>query len=424
MDWLTSLYWTAVAGSATFSMLLTWQAFEHRRFARSRSRSQHRMGESRPRRVALFVPCKGTDADLEGNLRPLFEQDYGKYEIVFVVESDDDPAGHGIRRVIEQHPRTQARLIVAGTSTSTGQKVHNLLVATDDLPEHVEVLVFVDADVCPPRDWLRLLTGRLQDAAVSTGYRCFVPKRPTLANCILASINGSVVPIMFPGKHHLIWGGSWAITREVFQSSGLRDAWRGTLSDDLIATRVMAQVRQKVAAEPMCILPSPLDVDWRSMFGFVRRQLVIGRSYVPVHWYALLFGSTAMQALLLGSLVACGWGLASGAAWTFRPAIAVAMLYGLHLCRAHLRHDASRYYLPYRQHELKAAWRFDLWLGPVAGVVGWLALLSSAFGRRIVWKGIAYEMWPGGAIKSIVRPEGGTTGTAAEKSAAAMHKAA
>jgi hypothetical protein len=239
---------------------------------------------------------------------------------------------------------------------------------------------------------------------VSTGYRCFVPKRATLANLVLASINGAVVPIMFPGKHHLIWGGSWAITREVFQSSGLRDAWKGTLSDDLIATRVMAQVREDVAAEPMCILPSPLEVDWRSMFSFVRRQLVIGRCYVPVHWYALLIGSSVTQALLWGSLAACGWGLVAGAAWTWRPLLAVAMLYGLHVWRAHLRHDASRYYLPLRQKDLAAAWRFDLWLGPVAGVVGWLGLVSSAFSRRIVWKGITYEMLPGGAIRNIVRP--------------------
>lgn len=402
MDWLTTLYWTTVAGAAIFSLLLTSQAFEHRRFARGRSR--HRPTEFRHRHVALFVPCKGVDVDLEANLRPLFEQDYGKYEIVFVVESDDDPACHTIRRVMEQYPGTQSRLVIAGLSTSTGQKVHNLLVATDHLPEHIEVLAFVDADVCPPRDWLSLLTARLDDAPVSTGYRCFVPKRATLANCILASINGAVVPIMFPGKHHLIWGGSWAITREVFQSSGLRDAWPGTLSDDLIATRVMAQNRQTVSAEPMCMLPSPLDVDWRSMFGFIRRQLIIGRCYVPVHWYALLFGSSVMQGLFWGSLVAALWGLFAGAAWTWQPAVAVGLLYALHLGRAYLRHDASRYYLPYRQDDLAAARRFDIWFGPVAGVVGWLGLVGSAFTRRIVWKGIAYEMRPGGQIKSIVRP--------------------
>ena len=423
MDWFVTLYWTGVAAAATVSLLLTSQAFEHRRFARSRS--QRPPDDFRHRQVALFVPCKGADVDLEANLRALFEQSYDNYEIVFAVESEDDPACRTIRRVMDQYPDTPSRLVVAGISESTGQKVHNLLVATENLPPHVEFLVFVDADVCPPRDWLTQLTERLLSAPVSTGYRCFVPKRATLANFVLSSINGAVVPIMFPSKHHLIWGGSWAITREVFQSSGLREAWKNTLSDDLIATRVMAQNRLRVDAEPMCMLPSSLDVDWRSMFSFVRRQLIIGRCYVPVHWYALLVGSSIMQGLFWGSLMAALWGLVAGAAWAWQPAVTVGLLYALHLWRAHLRHDASRYYLPCRQDELAAARRFDIWLGPVAGAVGWLGLVCSAFTRRIVWKGIAYAMWPGGRIKSIVRPVASETGVPAQPSEAdSLEKAA
>ncbi len=357
------------------------------------------------RHAALFVPCKGMDHDLVANLRPLFEQDHADYEIVFVVESDADPAAGTIRRLMQEYPGTPSRLVVAGISTGTGQKVHNLLVATENLSPSIEELVFVDADVRPPRDWLRLLTNRLYNAAVSTGYRYFIPKHPTFANLVLASINGAVVPIMFPGKHHLIWGGSWAITREVFDDSRIRDDWQGTLSDDLIATRVMAREQRRVVAEPMCILPSPLDADWREMFSFVRRQLIIGRCYAVVHWYALLFGSSVMVATFWGSLSGAVWGLATAAAWSWKPALAVGVLYGLHQWRAHLRHDASRYYLPARQGDLRAVQRFDRWLGPVANVVGWLGLVCSALSRRIVWKGISYDMRPGGTITNIVRPD-------------------
>ncbi len=404
MEWLSTGYWAAVAGASVFSLLLTWQAFEHRRYARSRSK--HGPGQSHRKHACLFVPCKGLDDDLEANLQPLFEQDYGDYEISLIVESDHDPAADVIRRVMRQYPGIASRLIVAGISTDSGQKVHNLLVATDSLPQNVETLVFVDADVRPPSDWLRRLTGRLHNIPVATGYRCFVPKRATFANLVLSSINGAVVPIMFPGKHHLIWGGSWAITRELFDTSGLREAWRGTLSDDLIATRVMARVGQRVAAEPMCILPSPLDVDARAMFSFVRRQLIIGRCYVPVHWYALLIGCGLMQVLFWGSLVAAIWGGANGSARAWQPAAAVGLLYALHLIRARLRHAAAGYYLRDRQQELRGVRHFDIWLGPVAGALGWLGLLASAFSRRIVWKGITYVMRPGGAIVNIVRPTG------------------
>jgi ceramide glucosyltransferase len=402
MEWSSTCYWAAVAGATIFSLLLSWQAFEHRRYARSRSR--HRPTSGPKRHAALFVPCKGLDDDLEANLRPLLEQDHTDYEVVFIVESDADPAARTIRRLMPQYPGVPSRLVVAGISQGTGQKVHNLLVATEHLASRIEVLVFVDADVRPPRDWLRLLTNRLYNIAVSTGYRYFVPKRPTFANLVLASINGAVVPIMFPGKHHLIWGGSWAITREVFERSQMRASWQGTLSDDLMATRVMAHQQERVVAEPMCILPSPLDVSFRDMFSFVRRQLIIGRCYASVHWYALLFGSSVMMTIFWGSLAAALLGAASGAAWAWQPAVAVAVLYCLHHYRAHLRHDATRYYLAERHEDLEAVRRFDRWLGPVANVVGWLGLVASALSRRIVWKGIVYDMQPGGAITRIVRP--------------------
>lgn len=411
MDWITIAYWASAAGAAIFALLLSWQSFEHRRFCRSRSR--HRPKQGQGDRIALFVPCKGSDIDLDANLRPLFEQDHGNYEITFIVESERDPACETIRRVIAEYPGTQARLVVAGISSLTGQKVHNLLAATEQVSESIEILVFVDADVRPPRDWLRVLTSRTHVASVSTGYRSFVPKRPSLPNYILAGLNGSVVPIMFPGKHHLIWGGSWAISREAFLASGLREAWRGTLSDDLIATRVMAAAGRRVTAEPMCILPSPIDVNWREMFGFVRRQLIIGRCYTPVHWYALLVGAIVAQGMLFTNLAAAVWGLASGASWTWAPATVAATLYGLHLLRAHYRHDASKYYLPLRQDDLSGAQRFDLWLGPLAGLVGLAGLISSGTTRRIVWKGISYEMEADGAIRSIVRPEA-TVAKAAE----------
>ena len=410
MEWLSTGYWAAVAGASVFSMLLTWQAFEHRRYARSRSKT--RLSSQRQRHIGLFVPCKGIDDDLEANLQPLFEQDHADYEVALIVESNDDPAVEIIRRVMHQYPGIPSRLIVAGLSTDSGQKVHNLLTATDNLPSNIEILVFVDADVRPPRDWLRRLTGRLHNIPVSTGYRCFVPKRNSFANLALSSINGAVVPIMFPGKHHLIWGGSWAITRELFDKSGLRDEWRGTLSDDLIATRVMARLGQKVAAEPMCILPSPLDVDMRGMLSFLRRQLIIGRCYVAVHWYALIFGCGLMQVLFWGSMAAVVWGMAQRAEWTWQPAVALGVLYVLHLGRAQLRHAAASFYLQDHGQEMKAVQWFDTWLGPIAGALGWIGLLASAFSRQIVWKGITYEMRPGGNIVNIVRPSNGPAGCA------------
>ena len=399
MEWLPIGFWTLAALAVASAALLTMQTWEHRRYARSRV---GHLNPNAPRgHAAIFVPCKGADVDLENNLRPLFEQNYDSYELVFVVESPQDPASRVIQRLLLQYPGQRAKLILAGSATHCGQKVHNLLAATEQLSDGVDFLVFVDADVRPPRDWLRMLTQTLHVCGAATGYRWFVPKRATLANCLLSSLDSAVAAMMFPGRHHMIWGGSWAIRRDVFEAGSVREAWQGTLSDDLVASNVLARIRQPVALEPTCILPSPLDVDFRTMFSFVRRQFIIGRYYAPRLWGSMLILNCLSQIVFWGSLVATAWGFFGQTAWRWQPAAVLGLLYGLHVFRAWLRQLASRNYLPRRQEELAAARQFDIWLGPLAALVCCFGLLASAFGRKIIWKGIVYDMQLGGRIRSI-----------------------
>ncbi|GAG39627.1 unnamed protein product, partial [marine sediment metagenome] len=73
------------------ALLLALQTWEHRRYVRSG------MATLKTRRKAVghavvFAPCKGADVRLEENLRALLRQDYHDYEVVFIVESADDPA--------------------------------------------------------------------------------------------------------------------------------------------------------------------------------------------------------------------------------------------------------------------------------------------------------------------------------------------
>ena len=374
-------------------------------------------------RVALFVPIKGYDADLEANLRPFFEQDHLAYELVFIVESIEDGAYAPIERLIREYPARPARLVVAGLASDSGQKVHNLLVATEFLPPGVNVLAFADADIRPPRHWLRLLTQRIHPFVASSGYRWFVPKRATPANLLLSAINAAVVPTMFPGIHHTVWGGSWAIQREVFESSGLREAWRGTLSDDLVASAVLARLKLPIALEPACILPSPIDVDFRSMVTWVRRQYLIGRVYSPRLWTFVFVGHLVNQMVFWGCFTTAAVGAIVGAPWTWQPAAVVGVLYGLQVCRGWLRQRASRIYLSQCQRELAAARWFDILCGPLAALTLAVALVASAIGRRISWKGNVYEMASGGQIRRIPTVSAAAPDTVDGRSGAARRAA-
>ena len=385
------------------ALLLTLQTWENRRFIRSCFENQPLPGQKG--RVAVIAPCKGIDVNFRNNLARVLEQDQPNYEVVFVVDSVDDPAYPVLESLIAEHPHTLARIVVSGPAKLCSQKIHNLRYAIKQLDESVQFFAFVDSDALPRHDWLRRLVRRLgrNGASASTSYRWFVPQRNTFPNLLLASLDHSLAPLVGPRMHHLVWGGSWAIRRDVYESIGLDDAWSAALSDDLVASRMLASVRAWVQFEPLAMAASPLDVTWGEMFEFVRRQFAVVRWHEPRWWMTGLLLSVMNQAFFWASavggliLLACGLPLA-------QPLLAVsALIYVTHVYRALLRQSAAKIFVPDHAERLAAARRFDLALHPLASILNVAGLLGSAWGRDIRWRGVQYTQRRDGAVARAQR---------------------
>src|SRR4030095_3259130 len=67
--------------------------------------------------VLVFCPCKGVDHDFEKNIRSLLEQDYPRYAVRFVVESQEDDAFGALSRMGIRD------ILVSGRASHCGQKV-------------------------------------------------------------------------------------------------------------------------------------------------------------------------------------------------------------------------------------------------------------------------------------------------------------
>jgi ceramide glucosyltransferase len=358
-------------------------------------------------RVLLCAPCKGCDLDLEDNLRALLEQDYDDYEVAFIVESADDPACPTIRRVMAAHPWMPTRLIVAGRAAESGQKVHNLRVATSRLSPRIKFLAFVDSDARPRPEWLRMLIARLhrpQMGAV-TGYRWFVPEKDSLANHLLYSLNCNIMSLLGRNSHYLIWGGSWAIRRELFESLGLHSAWKGTLSDDLVARRLLSQARMEVRFEPACVVGSSIDNSLSGAISFVRRQYLLARIYARNWWTFAVLTVTFTNLIWLGNLGMFAWGLLSAASWTWIPPAVLTFLYFLRVYRGAVNQNLADLYFPHLRRSLRRAKRFDIWLQPLISLTHGIVLWSSAVGRQVSWRGIDYRLSAGGKIQSSWRAD-------------------
>ena len=388
------------------AFLLGLQTWEHRRYARSCMRGLNKLHPKG--RVAVFAPCKGLDVDLEGSLRALMNQDHPDFEITFIVESIDDPACKVIRRVMAEFGHVAARLVVAGHAVESGQKVHNLRVATACLSPEIKYLAFLDSDARPRPEWLRTLVSRFseQQLGAVTGYRWFVPSAATLANHALYSLNCDVMTLLGHSSYYLVWGGSWAIRRDVFDRLGLRAAWKGTLSDDLVASRLLREARMRVRFEPAGVVSSPVDQGWRDMMSFVRRQYLVGRYYVAHWWFFALIGATFTNLMWLVQAAFAIWGFAGGPITPWIPAAVLAALFGLYAYRGRIRQDLVATYFPDKIEKLRAASLFDIWFNPVGGLVNWFGVISSMFGRHITWRGISYRVLTGGKIRTVRRLDG------------------
>lgn len=403
--WLIGVYLLVSGLAALQALLVVIQTWEHHRFARSRLSLLSRY----PRKgmAMVIAPCRGVDVGLEGNLRSLFRQDYGEFRIRFVVESPDDPACAVIRRVMASHPEVACELLFAGRAEGEGQKVHNLRIATGSLPAHVEYLAFVDSDARVRRQWLRALLARLDrpEVGAASGYRWFVPCRDSVANHLLGSVNSRVAVFFGSRSPTVVWGGSWAIRRDRFDALGLHKAWCGTLSDDLVASRLLRQSGLRVIFEPACMATSPADVTLAHLVAFVRRQYLMGRFYTVGGWILALLLTSFVNAVAAGSVALLAVALATGLVSPWLPGAVCAALYGLSALGGLLRQDLALSYFPHLHTRLRRARRFEIWSGPLVGMVNWVAVLGSVVGRTVRWRGITYVVRPGGRVAAIRRED-------------------
>lgn len=391
MDTLLSLYSLLCAAAFVQACLMFLHAWEHSRYHASRRQSE--LVRKFTPHVTLFVPCKGVDLNLDCNLRALFEQKYPRFELCFVVESAGEPVVQMIDEFRRKHVDIPCRVVIAGEAKDCGQKVHNLMAATHTVSLETEVMAFVDSDACPHPYWLERLVSRLErnKYAVSTGYRWYVPVERTLPNLLLSAINNGICSLMGAHGFNLVWGGAWAIRTETFRQLGLPNAWRGSLSDDLVISKLVHRAKLRLVYEPHCLVTSPAQVTTAGLAEFIRRQYLVVRVYAPAWWSAAFWaGAVSNLTFWLSLTLTFGWLMADGPWWI--PLGGGLLHYTLTSCRAAICTAAVRPFVKAPHDSFHHVTRLSVWGWPLVALVNWLGLLSTSVGRVITWRGIRYRL--------------------------------
>jgi cellulose synthase/poly-beta-1,6-N-acetylglucosamine synthase-like glycosyltransferase len=396
---------TLLAIWGAWTLLILVAAFRVLGFSGARRRQEKRWGKgaAKQRPVALVVSVKGFD--LQSTPRffdTIFDQDYRDYRVIACFESWDDPIAQwlcehlelGPDRRVWTHPDStgglrSVTLACGGISTDEGQKVHNQRAAFADLAPHDSIVAFADADILLGRDWLARLVAPINCGSheVCTTYRWLVPKRPTLPNQLACVINAAITTQGGNELTNILWGGSMALSREVFDDIDVPELLAGSLNDDLRISKAARASGRKVGFVRSLILPTPIDFDWRGFLEFARRQYTQFKIFSPILYFAtnVVLGFYMLGLASIVAAIVYGYFLA----W-----VPVAVSYVIDQFRALAR---QQIYLSLfkdkgiRQKLFATSW-LEHMFSPFWISLNWLLLASTWTQRRLTWAGVRYHI--------------------------------
>jgi len=343
-------------------------------------------------RVAVLCPCKGIEPGLERNLLSLTEFERQNYEIFFILASGSDAARSIIERIAKTS-KVKANVVIAGSPSNSGEKVNNLRVAVEQLPEEFEVLVFTDSDGRPGKKWLHHLVSPLGDARIgaTTTMRWLIPNRRNLPTALLAAWNASLVTMLSEKGKNFCWGGGTAIRRSVFEQSAVLNEWKNSVSDDYSLTRALQRNNRPIVFIPECLTLSYVETHFRDLLEFSNRQILITRVYAKRMW-----APAAATHLLYCLTLLIGVLLFLTDIFEQRPAFHIATLTFLPVLlssiRSSIRVMGVTEALPAsRAQIMEQAWIYIL-LTIFVPFLYIMNFVNSLVTRKIRWRGMAYEM--------------------------------
>lgn len=366
-------------------------------------------GRSNWPRVALVIPCKDADPELEDNLRRHFQHDYPDYRIIFTLADPDDPACPVIRRIIDTErsaslQRRPASMVIAPRLADCVEKVSNQIAAFQAVGADVDVLVCVDADGLPrDRDWLMALVASLERCSVASGFRWYIPDRPSFVGYLQSAWDANWCLGHARGK--TVWGGAMAFTRATYSRLHFEDHLRSALTDDLVLQRCTHRAGENTGFTPGAMVISRPAQRFMDFFRWAVRQSQIVRLVAPSLWF---LGFRVANAFAVFYLLSLALFFVPGVTWLL-PATALAALALFYLGRGYLDYKLVRQFFP--DHPDKTAslrWVY-YWANPLADLLLPFVAYASLFSSTISWRGIHYRIKMGRVIRvcdMLQAPEG------------------
>jgi cellulose synthase/poly-beta-1,6-N-acetylglucosamine synthase-like glycosyltransferase len=350
----------------------------------------HQTMIDRPWKVSVIVPCKGWYPGLKENLHSILEQDYSRYEVIFVTRAGDSsvPYIEGLAEISE----TPTKVLSIESHDYRSDKINNQLAGINAIDKDSEILVFFDSDGYALPNFLSNLVAPLYDRnnIVTTSYRWFLLGEPSIIGAITMMCDSFAFLLQSSPWFTLPWGGAMAMTVDFFKTLQVEKEWQGALYDDYVLGLLLRRAQMSVSFVPSALVANPPLVSFRAFFQAGKRHLFLLRVVFRKHW---VFALVSVNLVIFYPFILLA--LISRLEWSIAPAVGVAIALSMPaLCTVIMRSVVSscedlhslvghpRIRIPRRYLALAFA----------VPIIFFIQMLSSTFGKTVEWQNITYEV--------------------------------
>jgi ceramide glucosyltransferase len=332
--------------------------------------------------ISLLKPLKGFDSRTAECLRSWCEQDYaGPVQILFGVESAEDPVCSLVREIMGAFPQLDAQLVLCPEKHGANAKV-STLIQLQPVAKYEFILVS-DADVHAPPDLLKEVLQPLTDSSVGL-VTCFyrLTNKSNLgmrweAFAINADFWSQVLQAQSLKPLDFAMGAVMVTRKADLERIGGLASLEDFLADDYQLGNKIARAGARVVLNPVVVECRSATLQWQDVWAHQKRWARTIRVSQPIPYFFSKLSNATFWPLL--------WVLCDpGARSSFFGAFCLLVRMG-QAC--------------YCEGKLTSKARLSsLWMAPLKDMLQ-LAIWILAFtGNRIRWRGRDFAVQPSGKL--------------------------
>ncbi|MEM0135541.1 MAG: glycosyltransferase family 2 protein [Thermoplasmatales archaeon] len=285
-----NVYWWAVFSIDILfasGIMLTYLGRRERGEAWNSTRSVNEV-----KRALVILPIKGVDYELDKNLSCLKNQDYGSFDIIAVVDSEEDKSVPFLEKEGIEH------MVSSTTCSGCSGKVRAIYSAVLKF-QNYDFYVVADSDIRANSTWLSDLLLPLWDQGIgaSTTFPIFYPEGGFWSK--FKMFWGLVGQSMMESNlTRFVWGGSMAFRKDILDQEFL-EHFSKSVSDDIAVLRIIKARGLKVSYVPEARPRIYSNDDFKTFIEWSNRQtsfsiystkktFVFGMSYYLISIYLFL----------------------------------------------------------------------------------------------------------------------------------------